>query len=84
MPDPDALNIDAMSLSLSIRKINLHLYLNLYLFPPFSMIWPVVNKIPSESTKDLVIAPMWPTQSWFNKFLELGVEQPMIMESKYL
>ena len=55
-----------------------------YLFPPFSMIWPVLNKMPLELIKTLVIAPMWPTQSWFNKLLELAVEQPMIIESKYL
>ena len=34
--------------------------------------------------KALVIAPMWRTQSWFNKLLELAVEQPVIIESKYL
>ena len=69
MPDPDALYIDKMSISWENQFV--------YLFPPFSMIWPVVNKISSESTKDLVIAPMWPTQSWFNKLLDLAVEQSM-------
>ena len=37
-----------------------------------------------EQIKALVIAPMWLTQSWFNKLLELVVEQPVIIESKYL
>ena len=55
-----------------------------YLFPPFSMIWLVLSKISLESIKALVIAPMWPTQSWFNKLLELTLEQPMIIESKHL
>ena len=54
------------------------------LFPSFSMVWPVLNKISLELTKALVIAPMWPTQSWFNKLLELAVEEPIIIESKYL
>ena len=44
----------------------------------------MLNKISLESTKALVIALMWPTQSWFNKLLELAVEQPMIIKSKYL
>ena len=48
------------------------------------MIWPVLNKISLESTKALVEAPMWPTQLWFNKLLELAVEQPMIIERKRL
>ena len=50
MPDPDALYIDAMSISWENQFV--------YLFPPFSMIWPVLNKISLESMKALVIAPM--------------------------
>ena len=76
MPVPDALYIDAMSISWENQF--------LYLFPPFNMIRPVLNKISLESTKALVIVPMWPTQSWFNKLLKLAVEKPMIIESKYL
>ena len=76
MPDPDALYKDAMSISWENQFV--------YLFPPFSMIWPVLNTISLESIKALVIAPMWQTQSWFNKLLELAVEQQMIIESKYL
>ena len=75
MTDPDALYIDAMSISSENQFV--------YLLPPFSMIWPVLNKI-LESIKALAIAPMRPTQSWFNKLLEIAVEQPMIIESKYL
>ena len=37
VPDPDALYIDAMSISWENQFV--------YLFPPFSMIWPVLNKI---------------------------------------
>ena len=66
MPDPDALYIDAMSISWENEFV--------YLFPPFSMVWPVLNKILLESKKAHVIAPMWPAQSWFNKFLELAVK----------
>ena len=55
-----------------------------YLLPPFSIIQHVLNKISLESTKAPVIAPMWPTQSWFHKLLELAVDQPMIIESKSL
>ena len=76
MPDPDALYKDALPISWENQFV--------YLFPPFSMIWPVLNTISLESIKALVIAPMWQTQSWFNKLLELAVEQQMIIESKYL
>ena len=48
------------------------------------MVWSVLNKILLESIKALVMAPMWPTQSWCNKLLELAVTQSMIIESTYL
>ena len=50
MPGPDALYIDTMSISWENQFA--------YLFPAFSMIWPVVSKISLESTKALAIAPM--------------------------
>ena len=54
MPVPDALYIDAMSISWENQFV--------YLFPPFNMIRPVLNKISLESTKALVIVPMcWNT-----------------------
>ena len=42
------------------------------------------NKKSLETIKAFVIAPVCPTQSWFNRLLELEIEQPMIIESKYL
>ena len=69
MSDPDAL-YDAMSMSWENYFV--------YLFPPFSMIWLILKKTSLESIKaSIVIAPMWPTQSWFNKLLDLAVEQSM-------
>ena len=69
MSDPDAL-YDAMSMSWENHFV--------YLFPPFSMIWLILKKTSLESIKaSIVIAPMWPTQSWFNKLLDLAVEQSM-------
>ena len=42
----------------------------IYAFPPFSMIWPTINKVLSQSEKALIKIPMWPTQIWFRRGLE--------------
>ena len=69
MSDPDAL-YDTMSMSWENHFV--------YLLPPFSMIWLILKKASLESIKaSIVTAPMWPTQSWFNKLLDLAVEQSM-------
>ena len=58
LPDPESTYIDAMSVFWKGKYI--------YAFPPFSMIWPVLNKIASEKVeKALLVVPRWPTQSWF-------------------
>ena len=57
-PDPESTYIDAMKIKWSGRFI--------YAFPPFSMIWPVLNKILEDKVeKALIVIPRWPTQSWF-------------------
>ena len=52
-----------------------------------TMLWPMLNKTSKESNQALVISPLWPTQTWFNKLLESAIDQPIIIESnnnKYL
>ena len=52
-----------------------------------TMLWPMLNKTSKESNQALVISPLWPTQTWFNKLLELAIDQPIRIESnnnKYL
>ena len=76
MPDPGAKFIDAMS----------YVWENLYtyIFPPFSMIWPVVKKISKESDNALIIAPLWPAQTWFPYLMELAIQLPMVIPSTLL
>ena len=57
MPDPDDLSVDAMSISWENQFV--------YLFPPFSVIWPFLDKISLESIEPISIGPIWPKQSWF-------------------
>ena len=73
LPDPGSVSIDAMATCWSNHYI--------YIFPPFSMFWPVIKKIQLEAQKALVIAPIWPTQTWFPKLLQMAVDKPLLISS---
>ena len=56
--DPDAVYTDAFSCSWSDVEP--------YIFPPFSLIGKVINKIFSDNVqRAILIVPFWPTQNWF-------------------
>ena len=71
--DPESYIIDCMSTSWENNYI--------YAFPPFSLIWPTINKIEKEAEKALAIVPMWPTETWFIWALELATATPILIES---
>lgn len=75
-PDPGSISIDALATKWNKSYI--------YIFPPFSMYWPIIKKIQQEAQKALVIAPVWPTQTWFPVLLQLMIKSPVIINSKYL
>lgn len=56
-PDPWAFSIDAFAINWSFPLA--------YAFPPFCLISRVWQKIKSEGTKCILIAPFWPSQHWF-------------------
>lgn len=56
-PDPEAVFVDAFSFPWKIDKF--------YIFPPFSMLGTVLQKIQQDKADAIVIAPLWPTQAWF-------------------
>ena len=76
IPDPESYITDSMSTSWENTYI--------YALPPFSMIWPTINKIEKETEKAMIIVPMWPTQTWFTRALELATATPIIIESQHL
>ena len=67
--DPQALFIDAFSRSWSDFYS--------YIFPPFSLIGRVLQKIRAEQASALVIVPLWPTEPWFPTFLGLLDRNPI-------
>ena len=66
-PDPNAFAIDAFSLTW-----NNDYY---FIFPPFSLLPRILQKIEEDETSAVLIAPLWPTQSWWPSLLQLVVGQ---------
>ncbi|XP_033759551.1 uncharacterized protein LOC117341798 [Pecten maximus] len=59
LPDPQALAVDAFSMKWS----NEHGII--YLFPPFSVIDRVLQKLVEDQATAVMVAPIWTTQPWF-------------------
>lgn len=71
-PDPMSMAVDAFNMSWAQFD-------NCYLFPPFSMVARVLQKMELEGAQGVVIVPLWPTQMWFSKMLKLITAVPLIL-----
>ena len=75
LPDPESI-INAFTINWNNMFI--------YIFLSFSIIYKVLKKIQEEGRKVIVIVPLWTTQSWFTRIMELAVSPPIIIPSRYL
>ena len=69
--DPDAYAIDAMCLRWR-EKYG-------YIFPPFSMLSRVLQKLQEDQARALVVAQLWRTQVWFPKMCQMLISQPVLL-----
>ena len=70
-PDPDAKYVNAFSISWT----DIYGYIN----PPFSLISRCMMKIRQDEGECILVAPVWPTQPWFTKVMELLIDLPVIL-----
>lgn len=71
-PDPQALAVDALAQDWSHHKP--------YLFPPFILIGRSLQKILADQVEEAVlVAPIWPAQTWFATLLEMLVDTPKLL-----
>ena len=70
-PDPKALHSDAFSLNWNRLKG--------YAFPPFNLIPGLLNKLVTDQTEIVLIAPIWQAQPWWPLLLQLLVQQPFLL-----
>jgi hypothetical protein len=75
-PDPGAIAIDAFTLNW--RDFNS------YIFPPFSCLGKVVQKMRQDGGRGTIVAPVWPTQHWHSALLSMTTEQPLLLRHHQL
>ena len=68
IPDPQAWAVDALNISWK-NMIS-------YAFPPTAQLPRVVQKLLSQECRLILIAPGWPTKSWFWDLVELSLDLP--------
>lgn len=71
LPDPNAVAVNAFSLT----------WTNLfsYIFCPFSVIGNVVQKLDQDQAEAVLIAPLFSTQPWFPRLLQLVSSPPFLL-----
>ena len=62
-PDPEAFAIDAFSMTWCNDYF--------FMFPPFSLVSRTLQKVEEDEATAVLIAPIWPTQSWWPSLLQL-------------
>ena len=79
-PDPNAYAIDAFTLTWADKLF--------FIFPPFSLLGRVLQKVHSDRTEAVLVAPIWPTQAWWPSLLTLIAGQcfrlPNVQKILYL
>ena len=70
-PDPAAAAVDAFSLDWGNQFV--------YLFPPFSLIPRVLEKLQENKGRAIMIVPQWPTQTWFPVLHRLLKDTPLLL-----
>ena len=71
LQDPNSPHVDAFTINWNGHK--------LYAFPPFSLLPRCLQKMSQDRAQGVLIAPLWPTQTWFPVLLQHLCEQPWIL-----
>ena len=70
-PDSKALYIDAFSVDWT--------FIFAYIFPPFSQILRVLQKIQTNQSEVVLVVPVWPSQPWFPIVMKLLIDYPRVI-----
>ena len=73
-PDPESNSVDAMSISWENKFV--------YLFPPFSMITKILQKVKIDSCRAILIAPYWPSQVWYPVLVNMLISNPIYLSNR--
>ena len=74
-PDPEAMSVDAMHMTLQWNKWTSFIHPP----PPIVMRPRILKKIREDQSTCLLIAPNWPAQTWYPLLLQLLIDIPAIL-----
>ena len=73
-PEPGCHSVDAFNLCWTPHQC--------YAFPPFCLIGRVLSKLQRDNVQQFpLIAPIWPTQTWYPALLTLSVMKPILLQA---
>ncbi|XP_020912356.1 uncharacterized protein LOC110250098, partial [Exaiptasia diaphana] len=70
-PDPGAIHTDALTIHWGPLKG--------YAFPPFNLVAKTLEKVISDQTEIILVAPVWQAQPWWPVLLRLLVAHPIVL-----
>jgi hypothetical protein len=70
-PDPEATYVDAFSFVWNFNMV--------YIFPPFSLIPAILNKLRRDQTDAILVVPLWITQPWFSPLFKMLIDRPILL-----
>lgn len=70
-PDPFSENVDAFSIKWEE---------SFYAFPPFNLLPKVLQKIETDKSSGIVVAPYWTTQPWFPRYAKMANNKFLIFK----
>lgn len=73
-PEPESYAIDAYFISWT--------NINLYCFPPFSVIPTVLQKMVVEKAKGILVMPNWPTQPYYATVMKMLIANPLFVHRR--
>lgn len=73
-PDPDAINVDAFTISWRSKLF--------YAFPPFSLLLNCIQKISQDEATGILVFPMWPAQAWYPQLMDLLVTNIVVLKPR--
>ena len=72
-PDPGAVYVDSLMYDWSEEAF-------VYAFPPFSIIYKVIQKWIHDKAHGILVVPFWPTQPWFTLFNQMTCDTPITFD----
>ena len=71
-PDPFASHIDAFTINWKDFNNNI--------FPPFSLVGKVLQKLRTDKATALCVLPYWPTQTWWPHMNSMMIKKPIVLQ----